>query len=131
MHRAPQISALSGLLTLCIIGLIGGLLGTQSAVADSASPSPATSPHRLRPAMGEFIGLNVHTVQFKPDLYAPVCRLLRDYHPVGWDFPNEDPTGPTKFPMAANGVPWNSTSRALMSAPTCASSPPSSPRRLA
>ncbi len=56
--------------------------------------------------MGEIMGLNVHTVQFKPDLYAPVCRLVRDYHPVGWDFPNEDPTGPTKFPMAANGVPW-------------------------
>lgn len=63
-----------------------------------AAPAP-------RPLMRDFMGLNVHTVQFKPALYAPVCRLLRDYHPVDWDVAG-DPARATVFPMAANGVDW-------------------------
>ena len=35
-----------------------------------------------RPRMGDFIGINGHTVSFKPELYRPVCGLVRDYHPV-------------------------------------------------
>lgn len=56
--------------------------------------------------MRDFLGLNVHTVQFKPKLYAPVCRLLRDYHPVPWDIGDNASKAPV-FPMAANGVDWN------------------------
>lgn len=59
-----------------------------------------------RPLMRDFLGLNVHTVQFKPKLYAPVCRLLRDYHPVQWDI-GDDASKMPAFPMAANGVDWN------------------------
>jgi hypothetical protein len=55
--------------------------------------------------MREFMGLNVHTVQFKPQLYAPVCRLVRDYHPMEWDV-GKDTTRRTTFPMAANKVDW-------------------------
>ena len=55
--------------------------------------------------MAEFMGLNVHTVQFKPDLYARVCRRLRDYHPLRWDF-GDDTAAATKFPMTVNGVNW-------------------------
>ena len=58
------------------------------------------------PLMRDFIGLNVHTVQFKPDLYRPVCRLLRDYHPVHWDT-GDDSAHPTTFPLAANKVDWS------------------------
>lgn len=58
------------------------------------------------PLMRNFMGLNVHTVQFKPKLYAPVCRLLRDYHPVPWDIGNDASKAPV-FPMAANGVEWD------------------------
>jgi hypothetical protein len=56
--------------------------------------------------MREFIGLNVHTVQFKPDLYKPVCRLLRDYHPFDWDV-GADTSRATTFPMAENRVDWS------------------------
>lgn len=35
-----------------------------------------------RPLMRDFIGLNGHTVQFKPELYRPVSGVVRDYHPV-------------------------------------------------
>ena len=31
-----------------------------------------------RPLLRDFIGLNGHTVQFKPELYQPACRLVRD-----------------------------------------------------
>jgi hypothetical protein len=69
--------------------------------AAAAEPAPFTPP-----AMKDFIGLNVHTVQFKPELYAPVCRLLRDYHPMDWDT-TKDTSKPTQFPFAANRVDWS------------------------
>jgi len=62
---------------------------------------------RPRPLMREFMGLNVHTVKFKPAVYAPVCRLLRDYHPLRWDV-GEDPSFATTFPFAKNRVDWGS-----------------------
>ena len=58
-----------------------------------------------RPVMRDFMGLNVHTVQFKPDLYAPVCRRLRDYHPLEWDV-GADTSHVTTFPISGNGVDW-------------------------
>jgi hypothetical protein len=60
---------------------------------------------RARPLMKDFIGLNVHTVQFRPGLYAPVARVLRNYHPMRWDF-GGDTSAATTFPMAANRVNW-------------------------
>ncbi|HYE20363.1 MAG TPA: hypothetical protein VEA69_18090 [Tepidisphaeraceae bacterium] len=59
-----------------------------------------------RPLMRDLMGLNVHTVQFKPDLYKPVCRHLRDYHPLDWDT-GKDTSRPTAFPFAANRVDWS------------------------
>ncbi len=60
---------------------------------------------KVRPLMRDFIGLNVHTVQFKPELYAPVTRVLRNYHPLKWDL-GDDTSGATNFPFAANRVNW-------------------------
>jgi serine/threonine-protein kinase ATR len=62
---------------------------------------------KSHPLLRDFVGLNVHTVQFKPELYAPVCRIVRDYHPLEWDVGN-DTSRPTTFPMAANRVDWGS-----------------------
>ncbi len=59
-----------------------------------------------RPLMRDFMGLNTHTVQFKPELYGPVATLVRDYHPVQWDF-GQAPGTPVKLPMAQNGVDWD------------------------
>ena len=58
-----------------------------------------------RPLMREFIGINGHTVQFKPELYQPLCRLARDYHPVAWDLAG-DTSKPAPFPFARNKVNW-------------------------
>ncbi len=60
----------------------------------------------LPPLMREFIGINGHTVQFKPDLYRPVCGVVRDYHPVEWDL-GKDTAELPGFPFAKNGVDWN------------------------
>ena len=59
-----------------------------------------------RPLMREFVGINGHTVQFKPELYAPVCRMVRDYHPVQWDL-GTDTTEAAPFPFAKNRVDWS------------------------
>ncbi len=68
---------------------------TYVAIADEAGP-----------LMRDFIGINGHTVQFKPELYQPVCRLARDYHPVEWDLGKSTQDLPP-FPQARNGVDWN------------------------
>ncbi len=57
--------------------------------------------------MKDFIGINGHTVQFKPELYQPLCRLARDYHPVEWDL-SGDTSKPPPFPFARNKVNWES-----------------------
>ncbi len=67
---------------------------------------PATQPVKAKPVMRDFIGLNTHTVQFKPELYGPVTRVLRDYHPVDWDAGGDTSAG-LQFPMAANKVDWS------------------------
>lgn len=58
------------------------------------------------PLMRDFIGINGHTVQFKPDLYRPVCGLVRDYHPVAWDL-GENTSELPPFPFAKNQVDWS------------------------
>ncbi len=56
--------------------------------------------------MREFTGINGHTVSFKPELYWPVCRLVRDYHPVVWDLGKETSEA-APFPFAKNKVDWS------------------------
>jgi hypothetical protein len=75
--------------------LLLALLIPQS--ADTPSP---------RPVMAEFMGINGHTVQFKPELYSRVCRKARDYHPIEWDL-GKDSDFKTTFPEARNRVNWN------------------------
>ena len=60
----------------------------------------------MRPLLRNFIGINGHTVQFRPDLYRPVCGLVRDYHPVEWDLGSNSAELPA-FPLAKNRVDWN------------------------
>ena len=66
----------------------------------------AAEPAPLHPTMGDFMGVNGHTVQFKPDLYSKVCRQVRDYHSFEWDMGN-DTTYVPRFPEARNRVNWD------------------------
>ncbi|SPE52937.1 exported hypothetical protein [Verrucomicrobia bacterium] len=79
------------------LGLCFALLGAGTACADGGE-----SP----PLMRDFIGINGHTVAFKPELYRPACGLVRDYHPVEWDLGKDSAELPG-FPLAKNGVDWN------------------------
>ena len=65
----------------------------------------ATARAGERPLFRDFVGLCGHTVQFKPDLYAPVCRWVRDYHPVQWDL-DKDTAALPEWPFAKNRVSW-------------------------
>jgi len=67
--------------------------------------APVVVAANAPPLMRELMGINGHTVQFRPALYAPVCGLARDYHPIDWDF-GDDPATATTFPVARNGVDW-------------------------
>ncbi len=80
-----------------------GLAICLAALWAGALPAPAKE---ARPLMRDFIGINGHTVQFKPELYRPVCGLVRDYHPVQWDL-GGNPAELPAFPLAKNGVDWN------------------------
>src|SRR4051794_14214921 len=83
------------LVTLVFVGAVEG-----------ATPVAAqNSPAKPKPLLRDFIGLNVHTVQFKPELYQPVTKRLRDYHPFDWDVGNETDYYP-RFPFARNQVDW-------------------------
>lgn len=57
------------------------------------------------PLFRDFVGLCGHTVQFKPELYQPVCRVVRDYHPVKWDLGKDTSIMP-EWPFAKNRVSW-------------------------
>jgi len=63
---------------------------------------PAIHP---KPLFRDFIGINGHTVQFKPELYSKVCSVVRDYHPMEWDTGN-DTDYQLDFPFARNRVNW-------------------------
>lgn len=58
-----------------------------------------------KPTFDDFMGLNVHTVRFKPERYAGVVRHVRDYHGFNWDVGERTDT-PTQFPFAQNRVNW-------------------------
>src|SRR5258708_12728588 len=60
---------------------------------------------RPKPLFRDFMGLNVHTVLFKPELYKPVCRLVRDYHGFDWDVGSDTDYAP-RFPLSRNKVNW-------------------------
>jgi hypothetical protein len=66
----------------------------------------AVAEEKARPLMRDFMGLNGHTVQFKPELYAPVAKVIRDYHPIKWDV-GDDTSFATTFPLARNRVDWS------------------------
>ena len=58
-----------------------------------------------KPLFRDFMGVNGHTVNFRPKLYAETCRLVRDYHGLNWDVGDETHYVP-QFPFARNRVNW-------------------------
>jgi hypothetical protein len=69
------LNPLHALTTACTFALSQSAAGENSAVP--------------KPLFRDFIGLNVHTVQFKPVIYLPATKLLRNYHPFDWDVGSE------------------------------------------
>lgn len=86
--------------------LLGGLAqATAAEPVASAAPAPAKQEAKPLPLFRDFTGLCGHTVAFKPDLYKPVCGVVRDYHPVEWDLPDDTSLLP-EWPFARNRVSW-------------------------
>jgi len=90
--------------------LLPSAAGAQATVAPQATlvrkeDRQTTAVKKPKNLFRDFMGLNVHSVGFKPELYKPVCRLVRDYHPMVWDLDN-DTSNPTQFPMTRNKINW-------------------------
>jgi len=58
---------------------------------------------RPGPLFRDFMGINGHFT-FRPALYRPLARLVRNYHNMDWDVarPGDRPT----FPLCVNRVDW-------------------------
>ncbi len=69
---------------------------------DASAADPAG---KTKPLFRDFMGINGHTVNFRPELYGKVCRLVRDYHPMDWDT-GANTDYPLDFPFARNRVNW-------------------------
>src|SRR5687767_7251096 len=81
------------------------IIGTL--VLASLPALPVAAQDDAKPLFRDFIGINGHTIQFKPDLYKPVATQVRDYHPFSWDVGDETDFA-TTFPFARNRVDWGS-----------------------
>jgi hypothetical protein len=78
----------------------------RTLAAGAALACAALSPHAVakqKPLMKDFIGINGHFT-FKPELYRPVCELVRNYHNMPWDV--QKPGDNITFPHTVNGVNW-------------------------
>lgn len=96
MKPAPRTRIRICFFLLCLI--LASLNGARAQAAQTTVP-------RSAPLMRDFMGLCVHTVQFRPDLYTSACRMVRDYHPIDWDIGPKGAEWP-RFPMALNKVDW-------------------------
>src|SRR4051794_11268686 len=86
MRTMSRIAALSSNAAVFAAALAGLQFAAVSTPANAAGQTAGgTASKKVKPLFRDFMGLNVHSVVFKPDVYKPVCRLLRDYHPVVWD----------------------------------------------
>ncbi len=82
------------------------ILGCLCLFALAANVSVAVDPvAKTKPLFRDFMGINGHTVNFRPELYGKVCRLVRDYHPMNWDT-GANTDYPLDFPFARNRVNW-------------------------
>lgn len=86
--------------------LLFQLLGQAAVGTCLLIGEPTAQGAQKPPLMRDFIGLNGHTVQFKPELYQPIARLARDYHPVAWDLGKNTAQLPA-LPLAKNQVDWS------------------------
>jgi hypothetical protein len=68
-------------------------------------PAIISVPKRPGPLVRDFVGINGHTVMFKPELYRPVGQLVRDDHGLDWRIGKETTDAP-RFSLSRNNVNW-------------------------
>jgi serine/threonine-protein kinase ATR len=78
-----------------LVALLVGLLATGSSDVQAQTKKP-------KPLMRDFMGINAH-LKFKPELYAPTCTVVRNYHNAAWDL-NSDSTATPLYPMTLQEI---------------------------
>jgi len=103
---------LSGAMAALVGAVFSAALLPSAAAAQAAAPPKAAAVRKTAAVqtkkclLRDFMGLNVHSVGFKPELYKPICRLVRDYHPMVWDI-GDDTSSAAEFPRTrSNIVNW-------------------------
>lgn len=82
-------------------------LAITAGVLYAATVAAAVAPQAIGkepPLIKDLVGINID-FNFRPDLYARVCRLVRNYHSINWDV--NHPGDPITFPKCTNGVDWD------------------------
>lgn len=82
------------------IPLIPSLLSAMAMFA--APPSLHAQLPGPKPLMKDFMGINGH-LSFKPELYAPTCRWVRNYHPMLWDVMDDTSYTP-QYPLSRQKI---------------------------
>ena len=88
-----------------MIKTIGGRWSSIFLMACFWTGGDALTRAAEKPRFREFMGINGHTVLFKPEVYASAVRAVRDYHPLDWDL-GDDTSSVPPFPFARNRVDW-------------------------
>jgi hypothetical protein len=91
---------------VCVVFLFLCPAGAQTPKPPKPPKAMTMLKQPLKPLFRDFMGLNGHSVSFKPALYKPVGRLVRDYHPLDWDLDDDTSVLPP-FPLSKNGVNWD------------------------
>lgn len=103
----PGCTSLRTILAMALAAVALALPAGRAGAADDSSGAtkPAAGP-TTRPLFRDFMGLCGHTINFKPTLYRPTGRLVRDYHSLSWDVGDDTSFSPP-FPFARNRVDWS------------------------
>jgi hypothetical protein len=104
-RRWAVAAALGSAATLLVSPAVTGQTAAPRKAVVAKQNAGGAKTVKTKALFRDFMGLNVHSVGLKPELYKPVCRLLRDYHPMVWDLDN-DTSNATQFPMTRNNINW-------------------------
>ncbi len=74
---------------------------------ESEAP-PLMSVHE-KPAIADFMGINVHSVEVNMELLTPIFHQVRDYHTVVWSLPEYEDSR-ADFPYSRMEIGWHDRS---------------------
>ena len=88
---------------MCMAGGVSGRPAAPGLPVDAQGAAAGDAGSNGHPLFRDFIGVNGHFA-FRPALYRPVARLVRNYHNLNWDV--DRPGDTITLPVCVNRVDW-------------------------